>query len=105
MLINDEGFELGIPTAEEMTQHQVTLLTHEAEQAWLLLAKARRDIETLVTMNAEQAERIQSLQLALNSTMIELAQERAPKHSVSTWGVMPGERVESAIQAASNLNP
>lgn len=96
MLINDDGFELGMPTAEEMTKHQLTLLTHEAEEAWHLLAKARRDIEKLVSINAEQADRIQSLQLDLNSTMIELAQTRAPKHSVSTWGMMPGDRVSTA---------
>lgn len=101
MLIDDEGFELGMPTAEEMTQHQVTLLTHEAEQAWDLLAKARRDIEKLVAINAELAERIRSLQLDLNSTMVELAQARAPKHSVSTWGMMPGDRLLSAVPPAS----
>lgn len=96
MLIDDDGFELGMPTAEEMTQHQVILLTHEAEQAWDLLAKARRDIEKLVSINAELTERNRAMQLELNSTMIELAQARAPKHSVSTWGMMPGDGLISA---------
>lgn len=89
MLIDDEGFELGIPSVEEMTRHQVVLLTHEAEEAWHLLAKARRDIEKLVLINAELSHRVQALQFDLNSAMIELAQARAPKHSVSTWGLMP----------------
>ena len=51
VLIDDEGFELGMPSQEEMAAHQVVLLRHESEQAWQQLAKAREDMQKLVGIN------------------------------------------------------
>ncbi|WP_462402198.1 hypothetical protein [Pseudomonas sp. Marseille-QA0332] len=50
MDIDTTGFELGIPTREEMLEHQITLVQAEYETANEALTKARADIENLVCM-------------------------------------------------------
>ncbi len=56
MDIDTTGFELGMPTREEMLVHQVTLLQAECEDSTEALTKARKDIQYLVAC-LDQANR------------------------------------------------
>lgn len=47
-LIDDTGFEFGMPTRVEMLKHQCTLLCAELETTRLDLRKAHRDIAKLI---------------------------------------------------------
>ena len=65
MLIDDKGFELGMPSSEEMAEHQVVLLRHESEQALQQLAKAREDMQKLVDINWALNQQLIALRLDL----------------------------------------
>ena len=49
-LIDDSGFELGMPTPVEMLRHQCTLLCAELETTRLDLRKAHKNIDRLIVM-------------------------------------------------------
>lgn len=49
-LIDDSGFELGMPTRVEMLKHQCTLLCAELETTRRDLRMARRDIAKLIVL-------------------------------------------------------
>ncbi|WP_432669364.1 hypothetical protein [Pseudomonas umsongensis] len=49
-LIDDTGFELGMPTREEMLKHQCDLLCVELETTRYDLRKAHREITRLIVM-------------------------------------------------------
>ena len=70
-LIDDTGFELGMPTLVEMLKHQCHLLCNENDQLHRELAQAQRNIEKLVEIN-------QSLQaqVSAQSTRANLAHVR-----------------------------
>ena len=51
MDIDTTGFELGMPTREEMLEHQSHMLCNENDQLRRELAKAKRNIEKLVEIN------------------------------------------------------
>lgn len=90
MLIDDRGFELGMPTCEEMIRHQVVLLKHEREDAWLRLAKANEDIQRLIEINERLNHQIIDLRRELSARGANNAQERVHgQHSgyVPTWGM------------------
>lgn len=87
MLINDEGFELGAATIEEMVQHQAVLLAHENEEAWRAVAKARADVESLVNINTQLNRQIGELHRQLREVRSRLAMEvNLHRHQFSTWG-------------------
>ncbi|AFK69770.1 hypothetical protein A210_01180 [Pseudomonas putida SJTE-1] len=97
MLINDEGFELGMPSHEEMIAHEVLLLRHENELACQQLTKAHEDIHKLVDVNS-----------ALNQQVTALRQERAcmelnlnRQGGISPWG----SQSSSANRAEPSLYP
>lgn len=52
-LIDDSGFELGMPTRVEMLKHQCTLLCAELEATRLDLRKAHWDIAKLIVMRRD----------------------------------------------------
>lgn len=58
MEIDTTGFELGIPSREEMLEQQVTLLQAEYEDAIEALTKARKDIEHLVRLLDSAIEQV-----------------------------------------------
>ncbi|QYX51495.1 hypothetical protein K3F44_18050 [Pseudomonas sp. S07E 245] len=87
MLINEEGFELGAGTDEEMVRHQVLLLEHENEEAWRAAAKARSDVQALVEINARLNSQIGELHLQLRQVQSRLMMEvNLHKPMFSTWG-------------------
>lgn len=90
MLIDDRGFELGIPTREEMMRHQEVLIRHEREDAWHRLAKANEDILRLIEINEGLNRQIINLRRQLNdrgvSPMSEESQRKRPG-IVPTWGM------------------
>ena len=58
MDIDTTGFELGMPTREEMLEHQSHMLCNENDQLRRELAKAKRNIEKLVEINQGLQEQI-----------------------------------------------
>jgi hypothetical protein len=52
-LIDDSGFELGMPTPVEMLKHQCTLLCAELETTRLDLRKTHRDIAKLIVIHRD----------------------------------------------------
>lgn len=88
MLIDDDGFELGMPSHEEMAAHQVVLLRHESEQAWQQLAKAREDMQKLVDINWALNQQVialrQDLKVARAHACMETNLHR--QGGFSTWG-------------------
>ncbi|WP_095159201.1 hypothetical protein [Pseudomonas sp. Irchel 3E13] len=112
MLIDDKGFELGVPTREEMIRHQVVLLKHEREDVWLRLAKANEDIQRLIEINERLNRQIIDLRRQLNeANVVGVSTDCQGMHpgSVPTWGMkMPStEEVLAAIaESAETLrNP
>ena len=52
-LIDDSGFELGMPTPVEMLKHQCTLLCGQLETTRLDLRNAHRDIAKLIVIHRD----------------------------------------------------
>lgn len=88
MLIDDEGFELGMPSQEEMAAHQVVLLRHESEQAWQQLAKAREDVQKLVDINWSLNQQVIALRHDLKVARAHACMETNlhRQGGFSTWG-------------------
>ncbi|MDH1696926.1 MULTISPECIES: hypothetical protein [unclassified Pseudomonas] len=87
MDIDIEGFEHGLPSWPEMVAHQVVLLTHEAEQAWGQVAKAKADVRKLVDINADLNKQIMALQRQVLELRHHLCMETNMHGRIfSTWG-------------------
>lgn len=86
--INDDGFELGMPTRAAMWKQQATLLEHEVEQASRLLAKANLDVQKLVGINQQLNAQICSLQREVRELRSHLCMEKNRYRNglFSTWG-------------------
>ena len=94
MLIDDDGFDLGVPTHEEMLQHQLVVMTHESEQVWQYLAKATRDIRKLTMINAGLNKQVMGLQREVRELHARLLMETASRpHGFSSWGGQPDIRI------------
>ena len=66
-LIDDSGFELGMPTRVEMQMHQCTLLCVELETTRRDLRKAHRDIARLIIMYRDSSTELAALTRTLNN--------------------------------------
>ncbi|WJR63155.1 hypothetical protein [Pseudomonas alloputida] len=101
VLIDDEGFELGIPSHEEMVAHQVVLLRHESEQAYHRLAKARADMKKLVDINWALNQEVSTLRHELRVARAHACMETNRKRGsgIPTWGgqVASQNRPEPAV--------
>ncbi|MFV3316464.1 hypothetical protein [Pseudomonas sp. NY15374] len=88
VLIDDEGFELGMPSREEMTAHQVVLLRHENEQAFQQLVKAHEDMQKLVEINWELNQEINTLRHELRTARAHACMEINLQRGsgTPTWG-------------------
>lgn len=88
VLIDDEGFELGMPSHEEMVAHQVVLLMHESEQACLQLAKAHEDMQKLVDINWALNHEVSTLRHELRVARAHACMEtnRQRGNGIPTWG-------------------
>lgn len=88
VLIDDEGFELGMPSHEEMAAHQVVLLKHESEQARHQLAKAHEDMQKLVDINWALNQEISTLRHELRVARAHACMEtnRQRGSGIPTWG-------------------
>ena len=62
-LIDDSGFELGIPTREEMLKHQCDLLCCELETTRHDLRKAHKDIARLIVMYRDESAELAALKV------------------------------------------
>jgi regulator of replication initiation timing len=80
-LIDDGGFELGMPSREEMLKHQCTLLCAELETTRQDLRKAHQNIAKLIIMHRESVTELSALKVEherLRWTVSEMySQERA----------------------------
>jgi hypothetical protein len=65
-LIDDTGFELGMPSYMEMLKYQCTLLCAELETTRLDLRKAHRDIAKLIIMHRDCSAELATLTRALS---------------------------------------
>jgi len=88
VLIDDGGFELGMPSHEEMAAHHLVLLRHESEQAWQQLAKAREDLQKLVDINWELNQQVIALRHDLKVARAHACMETNlhRQGGFSTWG-------------------
>ncbi|GLH31021.1 hypothetical protein QUC26_01840 [Pseudomonas asiatica] len=88
VLIDDEGFELGMPSHEEMVAHQVVLLRHESEQAGHQLAKAQEDMQKLVEINWALNQEVSALRHELRVARAHACMEtnRQRGSGIPTWG-------------------
>ena len=66
-LIDDSGFELGVPSYTEMLKHQCTLLCAELEATRLDLRKAHRDIARLIVMYRDCSTELAALTRTLSN--------------------------------------
>jgi hypothetical protein len=62
-LIDDSGFELGMPTPVEMLKHQCTLLCGELETTRLDLRKAHQNIARLIVMYRDSSTELAALKV------------------------------------------
>lgn len=71
MNIDTTGFEQGMPTREEMLEHQCHLLSNENDQLRRDLALANRNISKLVEINQELQAQIAVEHKRANSAYVE----------------------------------
>lgn len=64
-LIDDSGFDLGIPTPLECWKHQAHQLAYEVGDLQKDLSSARRNIHTLVRMHTEVSKERDAMRLEL----------------------------------------
>lgn len=62
-LIDDGGFELGMPSREEMLKHQCTLLCAELETTRQDLRKAHKNIAKLIIMHRDSSTELATLKV------------------------------------------
>jgi len=62
-LINDSGFELGMPSRVEMLKHQCDLLCAELDTTRRDLRKARKNIAGLIVMYRESSTELSALKV------------------------------------------
>lgn len=62
-LIDDTGFELGMPTRVEMLKHQCALLCAELETTRLDLRKAHKNIARLIIMYRDSSTELAALKV------------------------------------------
>lgn len=62
-LIDDSGFELGMPTPVEMLKHQCALLCAELETTRLDLRKAHQNIARLIVMYRDTSTELAALKV------------------------------------------
>lgn len=62
-LIDDSGFELGIPSYTVMLKHQCTLLCAELETTRRDLRKAHQNIAKLIVMHRDSSTELASLKI------------------------------------------
>ena len=62
-LIDDTGFELGLPTREEMLKHQCDLLCAELETTRQDLRKAHQNIAHLIIMHRDRSAELAALKV------------------------------------------
>jgi hypothetical protein len=62
-LIDDSGFELGLPTREEMLKHQCDLLCAELETTRRDLRKAHQNIASLIIMHRDCTKELTALKV------------------------------------------
>lgn len=62
-LIDDSGFELGMPTREEMLKHQCDLLCAELETTRRDLRKAHQNIASLIVMHRDSSTELAMLKV------------------------------------------
>lgn len=94
MVIDEEGFELGMPSHEEMVAHQVVLLRHESEQAFHRLAKAHEDMQKLVDINWALNQEVSKLRHELRVARAHACMEtnRHRGSGIPTWGGQAANR-------------
>lgn len=62
-LIDDSGFELGIPTREEMLKHQCDVLCSELETTRWDLRRAHKTIAGMIVMYRDSATELAALKV------------------------------------------
>ncbi|HBP6689814.1 TPA: hypothetical protein L6B04_16235 [Pseudomonas aeruginosa] len=94
MLIDDDEFDLGMPTHEELLKHQVVVMTHETEQVWQHLARANRNIRKLTMINEGLNKQVMGLQREVRELKAQLTFEiNTHPGMFSTWGGKPDVRI------------
>lgn len=96
-LIDDSGFELGMPTHAEMLKHYNCLLEAELETARSELQRAHKTIAGLIVMYRDSSKELAALKLEHErlrwtlSDMYRRESERETKHETKTLGYAYGD--------------
>jgi hypothetical protein len=96
-LIDDGGFELGMPSREEMLKHQCALLCAELETTRQDLRKAHKDIAKLIIMHRDSTTALASLKVEherLKWTLSEMY-SRERERETSRMGYAYGDHTKS----------
>ncbi|QBF27441.1 hypothetical protein EXN22_17765 [Pseudomonas tructae] len=98
LIIEDDGFALGMPTPAQMLRQHARLVEVECEQLRYELERARENIEKLVAIHQDQAAEITKLNARIERMTWELSDalventELKNRHiggCPDTWGAMP----------------
>ncbi|WP_077045832.1 hypothetical protein [Pseudomonas sp. KK4] len=95
-LIDDSGFELGMPTRTEMLKHQCTLLCAELETTRQDLRKAHQNIAKLIIMHRDSSNELSALKVEherLRWTLSEMY-SREREHGKASLGYAYGDHVK-----------
>jgi len=72
-LVDDAGFDLGLPSVLEMTRQECLLLHSELRDVWQELRRSRRNVATLVQMNSMLEGDLSKLRVEYNTVRWELS--------------------------------
>lgn len=72
-LVDDTGFDLGLPSPLEMTRQECLLLHSELRDVWSELRRSRRNVARLVQMNSLLTEDLGKLRIEHSRVRWELS--------------------------------
>ncbi|WP_426119569.1 hypothetical protein [Pseudomonas sp. DSP3-2-2] len=72
-LIDDTGFDMGLPSPLEMTRQECLLLHSELRDVWAELRRSRRNVARLVQMNSLLADDFGKLRVEHSKVVWELS--------------------------------
>lgn len=73
-LINDSGFELGMPSVEDMLRHECDLLHSELEVTRRDLRRAHQTIGGMIVMHRELSKELAALKVEYERVSLRLSQ-------------------------------
>jgi len=93
-LIDDSGFELGLPSREEMLKHQCDLLCAELETTRRDLRKAHKNIAGLIVMYRDSSKELAALKVEHRRVQWRLSEMYNRERETSRMGYAYGDHTK-----------